>query len=165
MADSEKAIDSILEGDQLSLSLPKRGGKDLYLLNCFQAITMYHRYISNMDFNRPTQMKVFIRNCIDMVADDELRHKMQDSLTDAFDYIDSYDIDMGKKIDLKLAAGSAAIGDVLSYLDEYLAISKQNSLVALTIEPSEQVNAAVKDVLDTIPNVDDGESCGEKVEK
>jgi len=134
--------------EEIQMNLPRKGAKDQYLYRCFNSIDLYHRYIASADFSKPLRLKVYVRNCLSMVADDVQRNRMLDSFEDACDYVSRYSkLDATDRTDLLLEVATCAIGEFTSWLDEFVGISRQNALVPLVSLPDPRVQEAVEDIL------------------
>ena len=135
--------------DEISLNIPRKTGKDLYLMQVLRQIERFNMYVSSLDYSKPLRLRIITRSCIMMISDDTKRRSLLRAYTDAVDYTNCYSgLDNVDMIDRQLDIAVNAVGEVISWCDEFLGVSRQNVLVPLVAEPSENVKAAVADILE-----------------
>ena len=148
--------------EELSLNIPRRSAKDLYLFRVLNSVDLFHRYLASADFSKPLRLKTYVRNCVSMIADDELRDTILDNFEDACAYVMSYTgIDATDRTDLLLEVATAVVGDVISYCDEFCGVSRSNVLVPLVDLPDPRIQEAVKDILGKVESEPEPQSASD----
>lgn len=143
---------------EISLSMPRRSAHDTYLIDATMTLQKFNQIIFSM--NGPTDPRVvpYTRQCINLVLDDNIRKAMKIALREALEYIDSLDedVDMATRGSLQIESCQEALGEVRSYLDEFIGLAKRNAMVPISSDPTEAEVAAVTDILNAGGDIEVG---------
>lgn len=162
-----------LDGQEISLGIPKRGTSDAYLIHMMNTLSAHRNLFANLQNITDVRIIPLTRTCIVSVLDDQVRRDLLKAYEHAIEYIqNSSGIDATEKGALVIQASQAVVGEVYSYLDEFIGLSKVNAILPVAEDPPEddgprfiKSTRRVSDGDDGIPagtvvyeqNLDDGE--------
>ena len=133
---------------EISLSMPRKSAHDTYLLDATITLQKFNQIIFSMTGPTDPRVVPYTRQCINLVLDDNIRKAMTDALKEALNYIDECsDMDPNQKGNLQIETCQMALGQVRSYMDEFIGLAKKNATVPIASDPTDAETAAVMDIL------------------
>lgn len=133
---------------EISLSMPRKSAHDTYLIDATMTLQKFNQIIFSLNGTTDPRVVPYTRQCINLVLDDVIRKNLTKALTESLDYIDGCsDMTMDQKGSLQIEACQMALGEVRSYLDEFIGLAKKNAMVPIASDPTEAEMTAVADIL------------------
>lgn len=141
-------------GDEVSLSMPRKSAHDIYLIDATNTLAKFNQIIFSLSGTTDPRVVPYCRQCINLVLDDPTRNNLRTALKEALQYINDSDIEPNAKGDLQIEVCQMAIGEVRSYLDEYIGLAKTNAVVPIASDPSPAEVEATMDILKAGGDID-----------
>lgn len=102
--------------------------QDRYLQTTLEAVRTFDWTISNLTGVTDRRPKYLARQIINRTLDDETRHKLLQEFDKKLDEIYASDANNDEKADAVIQVSIDAVGETISYLDEYLNIHRKNEI-------------------------------------
>lgn len=122
MAFNETTIQDM--GDGIDTGIPMRSATDFYIADVLRGIARYEQSLQNMTGVTDIRPQLLGRAVIMKILDDDIRKDLLDKLDKEIDRINTEAYENNKKSFEVLICIQNAHGQVYSYLDQFLGISK-----------------------------------------
>ncbi len=124
------------QAGSVALNIPKRSGHEFYLGQIMGTIRVFTNIIANMQNISDARIIPAARQCIITISDDKIRYMMLGTFRAALvDIEKDKTLSIEKKSSQIIEVCQIVIGEVYSYADEFLGISKVNVVAPLATFP------------------------------
>lgn len=134
-------------GDEISLSMPRKNPHETYLIKTMLTLAKFDQIIFTMSTTTDPRIVPYTRNCLNLVLDDNIKKNLNEALNEALTYIKNTNLDPSEQGSLQIEVCQKAIGEVYSYLDEFIGLAKTNAVVPIASDPTDAEVAAAMDIL------------------
>ena len=141
-------------GEEGITSIPLQNDQMNYVQDARQAIAHCRNALVNIDYGKDLRIRHILHYAISTVADDVIRDNLARAFDDAWDYLNLLTFDsegktmtMNDRIELRGILAARVLGEITSYLDEFVGLSRKNVIVPLVATPPPSVEAAVDEIL------------------
>jgi hypothetical protein len=141
-------------GDEVSLSMPRKSAHDIYLIDATNTLSKFNQIVFSLTGVTDPRVVPYTRQCINIVLDDTIRNNLRVALKEALEYINDCNLDPAMKGDLQIEVCQMAIGEVRSYLDEFIGLAKTNAVVPVASDPTDAEVKATMDILQAGGDID-----------
>jgi|GEM_PF-4008254 len=126
------------EGD-VAINVPRKNANDLYLSNIMACLGTHRQVFSEIDNVTDPKIISSTRECIIAILDDVIRKDLLNAFETALSEVYSVKgLDNNQKGHLVVRVCQNAVGEVYSFLDEYIGLSRINITVPVYVAPPEQ---------------------------
>ena len=121
----------------ITLNIPKRSGSEYYVGQIMGTIRVFTNIIATMQNITDSRIVPAARQCIITISDDKIRYAMLTKFRDALAAIekDSQHASVEQKAAVIMEVCQVIVGEVYSFADEFLGISKINVVAPLATFP------------------------------
>jgi len=120
-----EALEGIIPTESgLKTGIPPKSAPEAYLFNVLNGFSMFDQLILNLNGVTDFRVYFFVRNVIMKIPEDEIRMNLLKALDIEIKRIDALEIPNEERSQLKILTAQNAMGQVMSYLDEYIGIAK-----------------------------------------
>ena len=141
---------------EINLSMPRKSAHDVYLIHAFNTLSKFNQIVFTLSSTTDPRVVPYARQCINVIVDDNIRKEMRKALNEALKYLESADLDLPTKGALQIEACQNAVGEVTSYLDEFIGLAKTNAVVPIASDPTPDEIEAARDILNAGGDIEVG---------
>jgi hypothetical protein len=134
-------------GDEINLSMPRKSAHDVYLIHAFNTLSKFNQIVFTLSGTTDPRVVPYARQCINLVLDDNIKKSLQSALKEALKYIETTELPPEEKGSLQIEICQQAVGEVNTYLDEFIGLNKTNAIVPIASTPTDEEFTATMDIL------------------
>lgn len=108
----------------LKTGIPPKSAPEAWLVNLLNGLTRFDFIIQTLQGTTDPRIYYFVRNLIIKIPEDEIRMNLLKNLDAEMVRINNLPLGNEEKGELKILTAQNAAGQVVSYADEYIGISK-----------------------------------------
>ena len=120
--DDSGVVDLGAEG--LKTGIPPKSAPEAWLINVFNGLSRFDMIIQTLQGNTDPRIYYYVRNLIIKIPEEDIRTKLLTALDEEMERINALPIDNERKGELRILTAQNAAGQVVSYFDEYVGISR-----------------------------------------
>ena len=120
--DDSGVVDLGSEG--LKTGIPPKSAPEAWLINVFNGLSRFDMIIQTLQGNTDPRIYYYVRNLIIKIPEEEIRTNLLKALDAEMERINALPVDNERKGELRILTAQNAAGQVVSYFDEYVGISR-----------------------------------------
>ena len=120
--DDSGVVDLGAEG--LKTGIPPKSAPEAWLINVFNGLSRFDMIIQTLQGSTDPRIYYYVRNLIIKIPEEEIRTNLLKQLDAEMERINALPIDNERKGELRILTAQNAAGQVVSYFDEYVGISR-----------------------------------------
>ena len=120
--DDSGVVDLGTEG--LKTGIPPKSAPEAWLINVFNGLSRFDMIIQTLQGSTDPRIYYYVRNLIIKIPEEKIRTELLKALDAEMERINALPIDNERKGELKILTAQNAAGQVVSYFDEYVGISR-----------------------------------------